>query len=108
MRAMAALLCALVLALAVWCLTTWVRGTWAFVGLLVGLTPTLIYSTTLAAPNGLEMAAGVLLWSALLGLGRATGSATRCCAANAGCSPRRPCPSSCSRGFGRSVRCGWC
>ena len=44
-------------------------GTWAFVGLLVGLTPTLIYSTTLAAPNGLEMAAGVLLWTALLGLG---------------------------------------
>ena len=69
MRAMAALLCALVLALAAWCLTTWVRGTWAFVGLLVGLTPTLIYSTTLAAPNGLEMAAGVLLWTALLGLG---------------------------------------
>ena len=62
-------MCALVLALAAWCLTTWVRGTWAFVGLLVGLTPTLIYSTTLAAPNGLEMAAGVLLWTALLGLG---------------------------------------
>jgi hypothetical protein len=73
MRAMAALLCALVLALAVWCLTTWVRGTWAFVGLLVGLTPTLIYSTTLAAPNGLEMAAGVLLWSAMLGLGGRNG-----------------------------------
>ncbi|WP_028650558.1 DUF2142 domain-containing protein [Nocardioides halotolerans] len=69
MRAMAALLCAVVLALAVWCLTTWVRGTWAFVGLLVGLTPTFVYSTTLAAPNGLEMAAGVLLWTALLGLG---------------------------------------
>jgi hypothetical protein len=69
MRAMAALLCALVLALAAWCLTTWARGSWAFVGLLVGLTPTLIYSTTLPAPNGLEMAAGVLLWTALLGLG---------------------------------------
>jgi hypothetical protein len=69
MRAMAALLCALVLALAVWCLTTWARGRWAFIGLLVGLTPTLVYSTTLAAPNGLEMAAGVLLWTALLGLG---------------------------------------
>ena len=69
MRAMAALLCSIVLALAAWCLTTWVRGSWAFVGLLVGLTPTLIYSTTLAAPNGLEMAAGVLLWTALLGLG---------------------------------------
>ncbi len=69
MRAMAALLCAVVLALAAWCLTTWVKGSWAVVGLLVGLTPTLVYSTTLAAPNGLEMAAGVLLWTALLGLG---------------------------------------
>ena len=29
----------LVLALAAWCLTTWVRGSWAFIGLLVGLTP---------------------------------------------------------------------
>ncbi len=69
MRAMAALLCAVVLALAAWCLTTWVKGSWTFIGLLIGLTPTLIYSTTLAAPNGLEMAAGVLLWTALLGLG---------------------------------------
>ncbi len=69
MRAMAALLCAVVLALAAWCLTTWVRGAWAFVGLLVGITPTFVYSTSLPAPNGLEMAAGVLLWTALLGLG---------------------------------------
>ena len=78
MRAMAALLCAIVLALAAWCLTTWVRGWWAFVGLFVGLTPTLIYSTTIAAPNGLEMAAGVCLWAALLGLGGrdTTGSTT--------------------------------
>ena len=69
MRATSALLCALVLALAAWCLSTWVRGSWAFVGLLVGLTPTLVYSTTVVAPNGLEMAAGVCLWAALLGLG---------------------------------------
>jgi hypothetical protein len=69
MRAMAALMCAIVLALAAWCMTTWVRGWWAFVGLFVGLTPTLIYSTTIPAPNGLEMAAGVCLWAALLGLG---------------------------------------
>lgn len=69
MRAMSALLCALVLALAAWCLSTWVRGSWAFVGLLVGLTPTLVYSTSIVSPNGLEMAAGVCLWAALLGLG---------------------------------------
>ena len=69
MRAMAALLCAVVLALAAWCLSTWSRGSWAFLGLLVGLTPTLVYSTSIVAPNGLEMAAGVCLWAALLGLG---------------------------------------
>ena len=40
-----------VLALAAWCLTTWVKGAWAFVGLLVGLTPTLIYSTTSRRPT---------------------------------------------------------
>jgi len=69
MRVMSAVLCALVLALAAWCLSTWSRGSWAFVGLLVGLTPTLVYSTSIVAPNGLEMAAGVCLWAALLGLG---------------------------------------
>ena len=69
MRVASALLCAFVLAIAAWCLTTWVRGSWAFVGLLVGLSPTLAYTTTTVAPNGLEMAAGVCLWTALLGLG---------------------------------------
>ena len=69
MRAASALLCALVIALAVWRLTTWVRGPWAYVGMLVGLTPTLLYTTAVVAPNGLEMAAGLCLWTALLGLG---------------------------------------
>ncbi len=70
MRAMSALLCAAMLALAVWCLSTWSRGRrWTFVGLLVGITPTFLYSTSVVAPNGLEMAAGVCLWAALLGLG---------------------------------------
>ena len=69
MRAASALLCALVIAVAVGCLTTWVRGPWAYVGMLVGLTPTLLYTTTVVAPNGLEMAAGLCLWTSLLGLG---------------------------------------
>jgi hypothetical protein len=69
MRAAAALMCAVVLALAAWCLTQWVRGGWTYVGLLVGLTPTLLYTTTVVAPNGLEMAAGVCFWAALMGLG---------------------------------------
>ncbi|GAB3266101.1 hypothetical protein GCM10027448_43080 [Nocardioides dilutus] len=69
MRAASALLCAMVLAIGVLCMTTWVRGPWALVGLLVGLSPTLVYTTTVVAPNGLEMAAGLCLWGALLGLG---------------------------------------
>lgn len=69
MRAASALLCAVVLAIAAWCLSTWVRGPWAVVGLLAGLSPTLVYTTTVVAPNGLEMAAGCCLWAALLGLG---------------------------------------
>lgn len=69
MRAASALLCAAVLAIGAWCLSTWVRGRWAFIGLLVGLSPTLVYTTAVVAPNGLEMAAGACLWAALLGLG---------------------------------------
>lgn len=69
MRITSALMSALVVALAVLCLGTWARGPWAVVGLLVGLSPTLIYTTTVVAPNGLEMAAGLLLWTSLLGLG---------------------------------------
>jgi hypothetical protein len=63
-------MCALVLCLAGWCLARWVRGPWTVVGLLAGLTPTLVYTTAVVAPNGLEMAAGVLLWAALLGVAR--------------------------------------
>ena len=70
MRVASAALCALVLALAGWCLTQWIRGPWALVGLLAGLSPTLLYTTTVVAPNGLEMAAGVLVWAALLGVAR--------------------------------------
>jgi len=77
MRAASAAMCALLLALAAWCMTTWVRGPWAFVGLLVGMTPTLLYTTTIVAPNGLEMAAGACLWAALLGLGTSQGAGDR-------------------------------
>ncbi|WP_372733994.1 DUF2142 domain-containing protein [Nocardioides sp.] len=75
MRAASALMCALVIALAMWCLGAWLRGPWAYVGALVGLTPMLIYSTTVVAPNGLEMAAGLCLWTSLLGLGIRGGAA---------------------------------
>ena len=48
---------------------TWAPGPWVVVGMVLGTSPTLLYSTTVVAPNGLEMAAGLCLWASLLGLG---------------------------------------
>jgi hypothetical protein len=69
MRATAALLCAFFLAAAVYLLSIGGAMPWLRLGLLTGLTPVLIYSTSLAAPNGLEMLSGVVVWSGLLVLG---------------------------------------
>lgn len=43
---------------------------WPFLGIALVATPTLLYATTVAAPNGLGYSAGVLLWSAGLRLAR--------------------------------------
>jgi hypothetical protein len=66
MRAVAAALCAFVVGLAAWLQRR--RGPWARAGLVLALTPTLVYTTSLGAPNGLEIAAGILLWVSLLEL----------------------------------------
>ncbi len=47
------------------------RSIWPGAALLVVLTPTATYTTSLAAPNGVELGGAVLLWSCLLGLSRA-------------------------------------
>lgn len=66
MRVASALLCAVFVGLAAWAAGG--RGTrWPTLALLVALTPTLAYSTIVVAPNGLEMAAAIALWVALLG-----------------------------------------
>jgi hypothetical protein len=70
MRIVAALLCAAFVALAGWSTTWWARTRWPLAGLLAALTPVAIYSTALAAPNGIEMCAAISLWVALLGLTR--------------------------------------
>ena len=41
---------------------------WPLAGLVLALTPVFVYSTTVAAPNGVEMSAGLALWGALLAL----------------------------------------
>lgn len=81
MRAASALLCAVGIAAAVMALRSWSQhwqgGRWALVGLFTALSPMLIYTTVVAAPNGLEMVAGLCLWAALLGLGAAPPNARR-------------------------------
>ena len=46
----------------------WARNGWPLLALLVSATPVLIYSTTIASPNGVGYAAACLLWAAGLGL----------------------------------------
>lgn len=69
MRVSSALLAAVFVALAAWSLTSWAPGRWARLGFLGALTPTLVYSTVVVAPNGPEMAAGLCLWTSLMALG---------------------------------------
>lgn len=72
-RVATAIGCALLLA---WAATLWNRlgrSKWRTLGLLTALTPVLLYSTAIAAPNGISYAAGVLLWVAGLVLIRSSG-----------------------------------
>ena len=43
-------------------------GRWPLAGLVLATTPVFVYSTTVAAPNGVEMSAGLALWGTLLAL----------------------------------------
>ena len=70
MRLVAAVLCSLFLALAAWLTCLWARTRWPLVGLMVASTPVLVYSASIASPNGLEMCAALSVWAALLGLAR--------------------------------------
>lgn len=70
MRIMTALLCSAFLALAGWATSLWARSRWPLVGLLVAMSPVAIYSTSIVAPNGLEMVAAIVTWMSLLGLVR--------------------------------------
>ncbi len=73
MRAAAALLCAVFVALAAWCLRLWAATAWPLVALLAGATPIITFSFSMAAPNGIEIAAALALWCALLGCATARG-----------------------------------
>ena len=69
MRAAGALACLVMILLAVVCLRRWSdRSAWPFLALAVAITPSFLYASAMAAPNGLEMSAGLAWWSALIGL----------------------------------------
>jgi hypothetical protein len=68
MRACTAILAALLLAWASVVTSSWARNAWPLVGLLVAVTPVLLYSTAVTSPNGVGYAAACLLWAAGLGL----------------------------------------
>ena len=67
MRIATALLSLLFIGLAAWSVAK-LPGRWPLAGLVLALTPVFVYSTTVAAPNGVEMSAGLALWGALLAL----------------------------------------
>lgn len=63
-RALTAGICALMLA---WAAALWTRlgrSRWRTLAFMTALTPVLLFSTTIAAPNGVSYAAAVLLWVA--------------------------------------------
>jgi hypothetical protein len=77
MRAVGAFLSSLLIAGAAWVTTRWARTWWPLAGLAAVLTPVTVYSTSVAAPNGVEVTAAVGLWMALLGLQRVEAAAQR-------------------------------
>ena len=74
MRIVAALMCLLFLGLAAWAIGR-LPTRWPTAALMLAVSPVLVYSTTVAAPNGLEMSAGLSLWCSLLGFAQDDDSA---------------------------------
>jgi hypothetical protein len=70
MRVLTALASALLMAWAAAITARWATTAWPFLTMTVGFTPVLLYSTSIAAPNGLTFASAALVWSALIALGR--------------------------------------
>lgn len=68
MRIAAALLCALMVGLTGWVTTLWARSSWPLAALVAATAPVMVFSMSVAAPNGLEMCAALTLWMSLLGL----------------------------------------
>ncbi|RNL64248.1 hypothetical protein EFK50_06875 [Nocardioides marmoriginsengisoli] len=65
LRIVSALLCCLLFMLTLWLALGGARTLWPLAGMLLAALPTTVYSSTVAAPNGLEMFAGLGVWVAL-------------------------------------------
>jgi hypothetical protein len=68
MRLATAALALALVALALGSCRTWARSRVALVGPVVGCTPIVVYSCSIVAPNGVEIAAGLAFWAAAIGL----------------------------------------
>ncbi len=66
MRLAGAAWCAALIALAIVVVRRTARTPWPATALIATLTPTLLYSTAIVAPNGPEICAGLLLWCVLV------------------------------------------
>ena len=71
MRVATAVTCAVLIAWAAALTARHARDAWPLTALLLAVTPVLTYSTVVAAPNGIQYAAALLVWAAGLGLVRA-------------------------------------
>jgi hypothetical protein len=74
MRITTALMTALLLALGAGLMSFAGAGRWASLGLLTAITPQVVFSGVIPAPNGPEMGLALVLWSSLLALDRAEGT----------------------------------
>ncbi len=70
MRLATVVLCSALLGLVVWTTLLWARTRWPLLALVIALTPVTLYSFAIPAPNGVEMLAGLMLWTSLIGLDR--------------------------------------
>jgi hypothetical protein len=68
MRLASMLLCAALVGLAAWTVRRWARTPWPLATLVVSVTPVVVYSGIVVAPNALEIVAATSLWVALVGL----------------------------------------
>lgn len=68
MRVVTALLSLFFFGLAVWVVLGISRTTWPLAGLLAAALPTTVYSSAVAAPNGVEIFAGIALWACVIAL----------------------------------------